>query len=147
MCYLLPVAIVWAQNTYHALDPGVVKPPLVRTRASTIAKPGLGRAPALVTNGLAVQGDRSQGHRSAKSFGAKRSIFISITRFGARDIVMYGRPPGSSRHGSGRYLVALHAALRPHDLLDGAGLLPRRDFRGRADHLGDPAHGRMTCPL
>lgn len=40
--------------------------------------------------------------------------------------------------------MALHAALRPHDLLDGAGLLPRRDFRGRADHLGDPAHGRMT---
>lgn len=50
----------------------------MRTRASTIAKAGLGRAAAFVTGGLAAQ-----GHRSAKSFSAKRSIFISITRFGA----------------------------------------------------------------
>ena len=42
--------------------------------------------------------------------------------------------------------IALRAALRPHDLLHGAGLLLDGDFRGRADHLGDPAHGRMACP-
>ena len=36
---------------------------------------------------------------------------------------------------------ALHAAVRPHPVLHGAGVFPRRHLGGGADHLGDPAHG------